>query len=100
MSMSTESREGVSASLETVSFRLAGDQNPLILVPVYLNGNGVGAFLAMLSEAVGTKLDGIVGYNFLNQFRVTIAYPQGSSNCYPQVLRNSKSTPPCVGMRD
>jgi predicted aspartyl protease len=35
---------------------------------------GVGEFLAMLSTAVGTKMDGIVGYNFLNRFRVTIDY--------------------------
>lgn len=36
---------------------------------------GVGDFLSMLSAALGTKLDGIIGYNFLNQFRVTIDYP-------------------------
>jgi predicted aspartyl protease len=38
---------------------------------------GVGDFLRMLSQAVGTEFDGIIGYNFLNQFRVTIDYPQG-----------------------
>lgn len=37
---------------------------------------GVGDFLDMLSIAVGSKLDGIIGYNFLNQFRVTIDYPR------------------------
>jgi predicted aspartyl protease len=37
---------------------------------------GVGEFLAMLGQAAGAKLDGIVGYNFLNQFRVTIDYPR------------------------
>jgi predicted aspartyl protease len=36
---------------------------------------GAGDFLAMLSDAVGTKLDGIIGYNFLKEFRVTIDYP-------------------------
>jgi predicted aspartyl protease len=38
---------------------------------------GVGGFLATLSAAVEVNLDGILGYNFLNQFRVTIAYPRG-----------------------
>jgi predicted aspartyl protease len=32
-------------------------------------------FLPALSQAVSTKLDGIVGYNFLKKFRVTIDYP-------------------------
>jgi predicted aspartyl protease len=32
-------------------------------------------FLAMLSQAIGTKLDGIIGYNFLKEFKVTIDYP-------------------------
>ena len=44
---------------------------------------GVGAFLTMLSEAVGTRLDGILGYDFLNQFRVTISYPQGTLELLP-----------------
>jgi predicted aspartyl protease len=35
---------------------------------------GVGEFLNMLSAAISVKLDGIIGYNFLNQFRVTIDY--------------------------
>lgn len=35
----------------------------------------VSDFLGMISNAVGTKLDGIVGYNFLRRFRVTIDYP-------------------------
>jgi len=46
---------------------------------------GVGEFLAMLSGAIGTKLDGIVGYNFLNQFRVTIAYPRRTLELVPLV---------------
>jgi predicted aspartyl protease len=35
----------------------------------------VADFLGMLSQAVGTKLDGIIGYNFLKEFEVTIDYP-------------------------
>jgi predicted aspartyl protease len=35
----------------------------------------IGPFLAPLGEAVGTRLDGILGYNFLRRFRVTIDYP-------------------------
>jgi len=29
----------------------------------------------MLSQAVGAKLDGIVGYNFLRDYKVVIDYP-------------------------
>ena len=32
-------------------------------------------FFATLSQAVGAKLDGIVGYNFLRNFRVVMDYP-------------------------
>ena len=32
-------------------------------------------FFAMLSNAIGTKLDGIVGYNFLRNYKVTLDYP-------------------------
>ena len=35
----------------------------------------VADFFEMLSNAIGTKLDGIVGYNFLRNFRVVIDYP-------------------------
>jgi predicted aspartyl protease len=35
----------------------------------------VADFFAMLSQAVGAKLDGIVGYNFLRNFRVVMDYP-------------------------
>jgi predicted aspartyl protease len=35
----------------------------------------VADFFAMLSHAVGAKLDGIVGYNFLRNFRVVMDYP-------------------------
>jgi predicted aspartyl protease len=37
----------------------------------------VADFLGMLSQVVGAKLDGIVGYNLLKDFRVTIDYPNG-----------------------
>jgi hypothetical protein len=40
-------------------------------------------FLDMLSTAVGAKLDGIIGYNFLNLFRVTIDYPRTTLNFAP-----------------
>jgi predicted aspartyl protease len=35
----------------------------------------VADFFSMLSQAVGAKLDGIVGYNFLRNFRVVMDYP-------------------------
>lgn len=34
-----------------------------------------GEFLKMLSTAIGAELDGILGYNFLNQFKLIINYP-------------------------
>ena len=34
-----------------------------------------GDFLDMLSGVIGSKLDGIIGYNFLRHFRVVIDYP-------------------------
>jgi hypothetical protein len=38
----------------------------------------VADFLNMLSQVVGAKLDGIIGYNFLKGFRVIINYPLGT----------------------
>jgi len=35
----------------------------------------VADFFAMLSNALGVKLDGIVGYNFLRNYKVTLDYP-------------------------
>ena len=35
----------------------------------------VADFFAMLSTAVGAKLDGIVGYNFLHNYKVALDYP-------------------------
>lgn len=46
---------------------------------------GAGEFLNMLSKAVGTELDGIIGYNFLNRFKVTINYPRSRLELVPAV---------------
>ena len=35
----------------------------------------VAGFLGALSQAIGTELLGIIGYNYLQAFRVTIDYP-------------------------
>lgn len=35
----------------------------------------IGPFLAVLSQAAGSHLDGIIGYNFLRNYQVTIDYP-------------------------
>jgi predicted aspartyl protease len=35
----------------------------------------VADFFAMLSDALGAKLDGIVGYNFLRNYKVALDYP-------------------------
>lgn len=35
----------------------------------------VSDFLGPIGEAVGTRIDGVVGYNFLRGFKVTIDYP-------------------------
>jgi len=44
---------------------------------------GAGEFLNMLSTAIGARLDGIIGYNFLNQFNVTINYPRNMLELVP-----------------
>lgn len=56
------------ARLESLGLGSAVLQN----VPVI-----VGEFLSMLSGVIGTKLDGIIGYNYLRAFRVVIDYPKG-----------------------
>ncbi len=38
----------------------------------------VGGFVEMLGGVIGTKLDGILGYNYLRAFRVVIDYPNGA----------------------
>ena len=35
----------------------------------------IGDFLPMLSDVAGAKLDGIVGCNFLRNYKVVIDYP-------------------------
>lgn len=35
-------------------------------------------FLTPLNAALGSKLQGIVGYNFLRSYRVTLDYPRGA----------------------
>jgi predicted aspartyl protease len=35
----------------------------------------VADFFSMLSNAIGAKLDGIVGYNFLRHYKVALDYP-------------------------
>jgi predicted aspartyl protease len=134
------------AAAEEVPFRLAGEKEPLVLVPARVGGEGpftfavdtgasttvisqelarqlgiangrtatmlggggrvaglwgalsavevgpaqsrnleavVGPFLGPLSEVVGTRLDGILGYNFLRQFRVTLDYPAARLGLVP-----------------
>ena len=44
---------------------------------------GAGEFLNMLSTALGARLDGIIGHNFLNQFKVTIDYPRSALHLLP-----------------
>jgi predicted aspartyl protease len=38
----------------------------------------VSDFLGTIGQALGTKVDGVVGYNFLRRFRVTIDYPNNA----------------------
>jgi hypothetical protein len=42
----------------------------------------VADFLAMLSEVVGTRLDGIVGYNFLRNYKVAFDYPNATLSLF------------------
>jgi predicted aspartyl protease len=35
-------------------------------------------FLSPMSRTVGARLDGIVGYNFLKRYRITVDYPKGT----------------------
>ncbi|MEP6936907.1 MAG: retropepsin-like aspartic protease [Chthoniobacterales bacterium] len=61
------------ARLETV--RVGGCQVGELMVMV-------GGFLPMLSNVIGTKLDGIIGYDFLRSFKVVIDYPNGSFSLF------------------
>jgi predicted aspartyl protease len=42
----------------------------------------VADFFTMLSEVVGTKLDGIVGYNFLRNYKVAFDYPNATLSLF------------------
>jgi hypothetical protein len=57
---------------------LAGRVRSLVVGEAIVRDLGIGAgdFIGMLSVAVGAKLDGIIGYNFLSQFMVTIDCPR------------------------
>lgn len=43
----------------------------------------VADFFKMLSEVVGTKLDGIVGYSFLRNYKVAFDYPNATLSLFP-----------------
>ena len=43
----------------------------------------VADFFAMLSEVVGAKLDGIVGYSFLRNYKVAFDYPNATLSLFP-----------------
>lgn len=43
----------------------------------------VAEFFKMLSEVVGTKLDGIVGYSFLRNYKVAFDYPNATLSLFP-----------------
>jgi hypothetical protein len=74
------------------------ETQPFILLPAYVNGKGpfdfvldtgaamsiltkelaaaiVADIFSALSQAVGTKFDGILGFNFLSKFKIEIDYP-------------------------
>jgi hypothetical protein len=38
----------------------------------------------MLSKIIGTRLDGIIGYNFLRHFKVVIDYPNETFALLPE----------------
>jgi predicted aspartyl protease len=67
---------------------LAGEVNSIAVGDAIVRDHaiGVGDFFPMLSAAVGKKLNGILGYNFLNQFRVTIDYSRRILELEPTVL--------------
>lgn len=66
------------AKLESLRVGTAPSQSLTVIVP---------EMLAPLGEAVGTRLDGIVGYDYLRNFRVTVDYPQGQLVLGPSASR-------------
>jgi len=59
------------------SWRNAGSVSSLQLVAARIEALSllIGPFFAVLSEAAGSHLHGIIGYNFLRNYEVTIDYP-------------------------
>jgi hypothetical protein len=47
----------------------------------------VGDFLPAIGTAAGAELDGIIGYNFLREFQVTIDYPRARLELLPAAGR-------------
>lgn len=64
---------------------LAGKVESLTVGNATVRDLAIGAadFLTVLSAALGVELDGVLGYNFLNQFEVTIDYPRGTVGLVP-----------------
>ena len=58
----------------------------LALGPIQLRDVDVAVsdFLTQLSEAIGTRLDGVIGYNVLRGFHVAIDYPRGLLTLAPR----------------
>lgn len=75
---------------------LAGKVSSLAVGDAAVHDHAIGAgdFLDMLSKAVGAQLDGIIGYNFLNQFEVTIDYPRSRLELAPGCVP-MKAAPEC-----
>lgn len=66
----------LSPNQTNVRFRLAGGATFQVGGARIDHSNVIVAdFFAMLSETVGPKLDGIVGYNFLRHYKVALDYP-------------------------
>jgi hypothetical protein len=64
---------------------LAGKVSSLAVARATVRDHAIGAgeFLTMLSKAIGAELYGMLGYDFLNQFKVTIDYPRGTLSLCP-----------------
>jgi len=65
---------GVGGALNSSKSRL--DSHSVVHATIEEHAVAVGDFLIHLSSVLGRQLEGVVGYNFLRQFLVTIDYPQ------------------------
>ena len=65
----TTGTNAIDVSAAQVSALRVGDANQSNLDVI------IGGFLTMLSNVIGTRLDGIIGYNFLRHYKVVIDYP-------------------------